>query len=50
MIKALYWPRAVIDAWRSETVRLADMTVHVAGMRRERLSVIVGATCAFTAC
>jgi FkbM family methyltransferase len=42
MIEALYCLRSVVDAWRSETVRLADMTFVVPGTRRERLSMIVG--------
>ena len=42
MIAALNWPRAAVDALRGETVRLADMTVHVPGTRRERLSMIFG--------
>ena len=42
MIEAPHWPRAAIDAWRGEVVRLANMTVQVPGTRRERLSVIVG--------
>jgi FkbM family methyltransferase len=42
MFEALCWPRAAVDAWRGEMVRLADMTVHVPGTRRERLSVVAG--------
>jgi FkbM family methyltransferase len=42
MIKGLYWPRAVADAWRGEMVRLADMTIHMPGTRRERLSMVAG--------
>jgi FkbM family methyltransferase len=39
---ALRWPRAIIDAWRGETVRLAGRTIRVPGTRRERLSVLAG--------
>ena len=42
MIDWLYLPRAAIDAWRGETVRLNDMTVHVPGTRQERLSMVAG--------
>ena len=38
----VHWPRAAVDAWRGERVRLAGMTVHVPGTRRERLSVVAG--------
>lgn len=36
------WLRAAVDAWRSETVRLAGMTLEVPGRRRERLSIVAG--------
>lgn len=42
MIDAVYWPRAAVDAWRGEMVRLVGMTVHVPGTRRERLSMVAG--------
>ena len=42
MMNAMYWSRSVVDAWRGEPVRRADMTVHLPGTRRERLSVILG--------
>jgi FkbM family methyltransferase len=42
LIDALHWPRTAVDAFRGETVRLAGMTVHVPGTRRERLSVVAG--------
>ena len=38
----VHWPRTAVDAWRGERVRLAGMTVHVPGTRRERLSVVAG--------
>lgn len=41
-IDALHLSRAAADAWRGEMVRLSDMTVHVPGTRRERLSMIAG--------
>jgi FkbM family methyltransferase len=34
--------RAVVDAWRGETVQLEGMTLRVPGTRRERLSMILG--------
>jgi FkbM family methyltransferase len=39
---SLYWPRTIVDAWRGDTVRLEDMTLHVTGTRRERLSMVAG--------
>jgi FkbM family methyltransferase len=42
MINALCWPRAAVDAWRGEFVRLVDMTVYVPGRRHERLSMLAG--------
>jgi hypothetical protein len=41
MITATF-SRAVVDAWRGETVQLEGMTLRVPGTRRERLSMILG--------
>lgn len=42
MIGALGLSKAVIDAWRGETVRLAGADLQVPGTRRIRLSVVAG--------
>jgi FkbM family methyltransferase len=42
MTDALELPRAAVDAWRGETIRLAGGAVHVPGSRRIRLSVVAG--------
>jgi FkbM family methyltransferase len=42
MTDALEWPRAAVDAWRGEMIRLAGTTVHVPGTRRIRFSVVAG--------
>ena len=42
MIGVMRLPRATVDAWRGEFVRLGDMIVHVPGTRRERLSMVAG--------
>jgi FkbM family methyltransferase len=42
MIESLNLPRAAMDAWRGETVRLDGATLHVPGTRRIRLSVVAG--------
>jgi FkbM family methyltransferase len=42
MVGALDLPRAAIDAWRGEAVRLAGATLNVPGTRRIRLSVVAG--------
>jgi FkbM family methyltransferase len=36
------FPRAAVDAWRGETIRLASGAVQVPGTRRIRLSVVAG--------
>jgi FkbM family methyltransferase len=42
MTDALDLPRAAVDAWRGEMIRLAGTTVHVPGPRRIRFSVVAG--------
>jgi FkbM family methyltransferase len=42
MTHALELPRAAVDAWRGEWIRLAGGTVQVPGTRRIRLSVVAG--------
>jgi FkbM family methyltransferase len=42
MLDALQWPRAAIDAWRGEAIRLAGGPFDVPGSRRIRLSVVAG--------
>ena len=42
MTDALELPRAAVDAWRGEMIRLAGAAVHVPGSRRIRLSVVAG--------
>jgi FkbM family methyltransferase len=42
MTDALDLPRAALDAWRGEMIRLAGTTVHVPGARRIRFSVVAG--------
>lgn len=42
MTDALRLPRAAVDAWRGEMIRLAGTTVHVPGPRRIRFSVVAG--------
>jgi len=42
MSDALNLPRAAIDAWRGEMIRLAGTIVHVPGPRRIRFSVVAG--------
>ena len=38
----LQWPRAAVDAWRGDAVRIAGSTIEVPGTRRVRLSVVAG--------
>lgn len=38
----LQWPRAAVDAWRGDAVRVAGSTIEVPGTRRVRLSVVAG--------
>lgn len=42
MLDALQLPRAAVDAWRGEAIRLAGSTLSVPGTRRIRLSVVAG--------
>jgi FkbM family methyltransferase len=42
MLDALHWPRAAVDAWRGEAIRLPGGTLSVPGTRRIRLSVVAG--------
>lgn len=42
MLYALHLPRAAVDAWRGEAIRLAGSTFNVPGSRRIRLSVVAG--------
>ncbi len=42
MRDAFELPRAAVDAWRGEMIRLAGGAVHVPGTRRIRLSVVAG--------
>ena len=42
MLDALQLPRAAVDAWRGEAIRLAAGTLNVPGSRRIRLSVVAG--------
>jgi FkbM family methyltransferase len=42
MTHAIELPRAAVDAWRGEMIRLAGTTVHVPGPRRIRFSVVAG--------
>lgn len=42
MIAALQLPRAAVDAWRGEVIRLDGGAVQVPGPRRIRLSVVAG--------
>jgi len=42
MIPSLSLPRAALDAWRGESIRLAGATLQVPGTRRIRFSVVAG--------
>jgi FkbM family methyltransferase len=42
MIDALTFPRAALDAWRSERIRVAGSRFEIPGGRRIRLSVVAG--------
>lgn len=42
MVEALEFPRAALDAWRGENIRVAGAKFQVPGGRRIRLSVVAG--------